>query len=207
MQNKIDTIIFDLGGVLIDWDPKYVYREVFDGDEEKVNWFLDTVCTFPWNEQQDAGRTIEEANAERIALFPEYEKEIRVYYDRWEEMLGGVLSGTVEILKSLIQNENYKVYALTNWSAETFPKALQKFDFLHWFDGVIVSGEVKMKKPAKEIYELTLERFGITANQSIFIDDKQENIDAAVDLGIHGIRFVNPAQLKDDLEKRFGLTV
>ena len=199
-MTEIKNVIFDLGGVLIDWNPEYVYLDVFDGDREKMKWFFDEICTMDWNENQDAGYPLEKATEERVKLFPEYEEWIRIYYGRWEEMLWNQIDGTVAILKQLIDNPNYKVVALTNWSAETFPIALERFDFLHWFEGIVVSGTEKMRKPFNEIYELTLNRFNIEAAQSLFIDDNAKNIEAAEKMGINTIRFNNPTQLKSDLK-------
>lgn len=199
-MTEIKNVIFDLGGVLIDWNPEYVYLDVFDGDREKMKWFFDEICTMDWNDNQDAGYPLEKATEERVKLFPEYEEWIRIYYGRWEEMLGKQIDGTVAILKQLIDNPNYKVVALTNWSAETFPIALERFDFLHWFEGIVVSGTEKMRKPFNEIYELTLNRFNIEAAQSLFIDDNAKNIEAAEKMGINTIRFNNPTQLKSDLK-------
>jgi len=205
-MKTIDTIIFDLGGVLIDWNPEYVYLDVFEGDREKMQWFFDTVCTNDWNENQDAGYPLQKATEERIALFPEHEELIRMFYGRWEEMLGEAIDGSVTILKSLIENPNYKVVALTNWSHETFPIALERFEFLHWFEGIIVSGTEKTRKPFAEIYELTLNRFNITAENSIFIDDNFRNIKAAEALGINGIHFESPNALLEQL-KTFSITI
>ena len=195
MKNKIDTIIFDLGGVLIDWNPEYVFLDVFNGDREKMQWFFDTICTSNWNENQDAGYPMVQATEERVALFPEYEKEIRMFYGRWVEMLGDAITGTVDTLKKLIDSKDYKIVALTNWSAETFPIALERFEFLQWFEGIIVSGEEKTRKPFDAIYNLTLERFNIKAENAIFIDDNLKNIETANNLGINGIRFQSPEQL------------
>ncbi|WP_298533984.1 HAD family phosphatase [uncultured Algibacter sp.] len=199
-MNKIDTIIFDLGGVLIDWNPEYVFLDVFDGDRKKMQWFFDNICTHDWNENQDAGYPMAKATEERVALFPEYKKEIEMFYGRWVEMLGEAIDGTVDILKAFVDSENYKVVALTNWSAETFPIALDKFDFLHWFEGIIVSGEEKTRKPFDEIYNLTLKRFNIKAENAIFIDDNLRNIEAANNLGIHGIQFKSPKDLQEQLK-------
>ena len=199
-MTEIKNMIFDLGGVLIDWNPEYVYLDVFNGDREKMKWFFDEICTMDWNENQDAGYPLEKATEERVKLFPEYEEWIRIYYSRWEEMLGNQIDGTVAILKQLIDNPNYKVVALTNWSAETFPVALERFDFLHWFEGIVVSGTEKMRKPFNEIYELTINRFNIEASQSLFIDDNARNIEAAKKIGINTIRFNNPTQLKSELK-------
>ncbi|MEO5788404.1 MAG: HAD family phosphatase [Gelidibacter sp.] len=205
-MKKIDTIIFDLGGVLIDWNPEYVYLDVFEGDREKMQWFFDTICTHDWNENQDAGYPLAKATEERIALFPEHEELIKMFYGRWEEMLGEAIEGTVDILKKLIDSKQFKVVALTNWSHETFPVALETFDFLHWFEGILVSGEEKTRKPFKDIYELTLNRFNIEAENSVFIDDNLRNINAAKELGINTIHFQNPDQLKAEL-KSFDIAI
>ncbi|WP_034045383.1 HAD family hydrolase [Wocania ichthyoenteri] len=199
-MKTINTIIFDLGGVLIDWNPEYVYLDVFNSNREKMQWFFDNICTNDWNENQDAGYPMAKATEERIALFPEWESEIKMFYGRWEDMLGDAISETVEILDKLIKSNNYKVVALTNWSAETFPIALKKFDFLHWFEGIIVSGEEKTRKPFDEIYHLTLNRFNIKAEHSIFIDDNLRNIEAANNLGINGIHFKSAEQLIQQLK-------
>ena len=194
-MKKIDTIIFDLGGVLIDWNPEYVFLDVFNRNRKKMQWFFDHICTSDWNENQDAGYPMAQATEDKVALFPEYEKEIRMFYGRWVEMLGDSITGTVDILKKFIDSEDYKVIALTNWSAETFPIALERFEFLHWFEGIIVSGEEKTRRPFNDIYNLTLERFNIKAENAIFIDDNLRNIEAANNLGINGIQFESPEQL------------
>lgn len=194
-MKKIDTIIFDLGGVLIDWNPEYVFLDVFNRNRKKMQWFFDHICTSDWNENQDAGYPMAQATEDKVALFPEYEKEIRMFYGRWVEMLGDSITGTVDILKKFIDSEDYKVIALTNWSAETFPIALERFEFLHWFEGIIVSGEEKTRKPFNDIYNLTLERFNIKAENAIFIDDNLRNIEAANNLGLNGIQFESPEQL------------
>ncbi len=206
MAKKISTVIFDLGGVLIDWNPDYVYLEEFDGNRDKLKWFYENICTSDWNENQDAGYPLAKATEERVALFPEHEELIRMYYGRWTEMLGEQIDGTVEILKKLIEDKNLKVVALTNWSAETFPIALDKFEFLHWFDGIVVSGTEKTRKPFAEIYHLTLKRFDITPNESIFIDDNLRNVQAAEIHGINGIHFKSPEELKMQL-KEFNIHV
>lgn len=199
-MKTIKTIIFDLGGVLIDWNPEYVYLDVFKGDREKMQWFFDNICTHDWNENQDAGYPLQKATEERVKLFPEYEDLIRIFYGRWEDMLGNAIDGTVTILKKLIDDPNYKVVALTNWSHETFPIALQRFDFLHWFEGIIVSGEEKTRKPFPEIYQLTLNRFNSIAEESLFIDDNLRNIKAAENMGINSIHFKSPEQLIQQLK-------
>ena len=199
---KVKNIIFDLGGVLIDWNPEYVYLDAFKGNRKKMEKFFDEVCTFDWNENQDAGYPIANATEDRIALFPEQADLIRMYYGRWEEMLRGSISGTVSILKKIVSNNEYRVFALTNWSAETFPIALKRFDFLHWFEGIVVSGTEKTRKPFPEIYETTLERYDLKACESIFIDDNERNVAAANQLGIQTIKFLNPHQLEKDLKTK-----
>ena len=199
-MDTIKNVIFDLGGVLVDWNPEYLYLDVFDGDRKKMQWFFDEICTFDWNENQDAGYPLAQASADRIKLFPQYEQLIRMFYDRWEEMLGGQIDGTVAILKRLVVNPDYKVVALTNWSAETFPIALKLFDFLHWFEGIVVSGTEKTRKPFLDIYQITLDRYQLNPKKTLFIDDNKRNIKAAQKFGIHTIQFQNPIQLQTAME-------
>ena len=200
-MSKIDNIIFDLGGVLIDWNPEYVYLEVFNGDRQKMQWFFDNICTHDWNENQDAGYPMAKATEERVVLFPEHEELIRMFYGRWDDMLGDSIEETVNILENLVNSPNYKVVALTNWSHETFPKARKKFEFLQWFEGIIVSGEEKTRKPFKDIYQITLNRFGLTPEESIFIDDNLRNVEAANSLGINGIQYKSPELLIKQLQQ------
>lgn len=198
MNNGIDTIIFDLGGVLIDWNPSYVFDTMFD-DEEKKKHFFENICTSDWNEKQDAGRSLKEATEELVAKHPEWKEYIEAYYGRWEEMLGGPIHGTVEIFRQLKESGRYKIYALTNWSAELFPIALERYGFLHWFDGRVVSGEEKMRKPFPEFYQLILDRFQLIPSETLFIDDNLRNAKAAEEIGLQTIRFQSPEQLKDEL--------
>lgn len=191
MTQQIDTIIFDLGGVLIDWNPRYVYDEVFDGDTEKVEWFLNNICTSDWNVQQDAGKLMATSTEELVAQYPQYEKWIRMYYDRWEDMLKGSIPETVTILEQLKTSQKYHIYALTNWSAETFHIALERFDFLQLFEGILVSGQEKMIKPQTAIYELCLKRFNINRNKAVFIDDSLPNVKGAQKIGLTSIPFKN----------------
>jgi 2-haloacid dehalogenase len=198
-MNKIDTIVFDLGGVLIDWNPDYVYKTIFPNDEER-KWFYENICTPDWNEEQDAGRTLQAATEELLRKFPEHEKNIRAYYDRWQEMLGGPIHETVDILHHLKHKTDIRLYALTNWSAETFPVALQLYDFLHWFEGRVVSGEEKTRKPFTEIYKRLVERYNIVPENAIYIDDNYRNLIPAKELGFNIIHFQSPQQFKKELE-------
>jgi 2-haloacid dehalogenase len=197
-MKQINSIIFDLGGVLIDWQPDRMYRKIIE-DNDKRNWFLQNICTLDWNEEQDGGRTIEEANKILISQYPEYREWIEAYYSRWDEMLGGAIQGTVDVFRKLRQNPSYKIYALTNWSAETFPRALEIFDFLHWFDGRIVSGEEKTRKPFRDIYEIIINRFELIPEQTLFIDDNLRNIKAAEEMGIICHHFQDPDTLNEFL--------
>ena len=195
---NINNIIFDLGGVLIDWNPDYMYKKIIQ-DENQRKWFLENICTSDWNEAQDGGRSINEANELLIKSFPEYKDLILAYYSRWEEMLNGPIVGTVDIFRSLKSQNKHGIYALTNWSAETFPRALELFDFLHWFDGRVVSGEEKTRKPFKEIYDIIINRFDLIPTETLFIDDNLRNIQAAQALGIVSIHFQSPEQLRKEL--------
>ena len=199
-MSQINTIIFDLGGVLIDWNPEYVFLEAFHGDRQKMQWFFDNVCTPDWNENQDAGYPLAQATQDLVEKFPEHEQHIRLFYGNWETMLGGAIEETVTILDTLIKSKKYKVVALTNWSQETFPIAQKHFEFLNWFDGSVVSGEEKTRKPFKEIYNITLNRFNITPEKSVFIDDNLRNIEAATALGINSIHFKNSKALIEELK-------
>ncbi len=197
---KINTIVFDLGGVLIDWNPSYVFDKIFT-DEEKKKHFFENICTPDWNEMQDAGRTLKEATEELLAKHPDWTEYIEAYYGRWEEMLGGPIHGTVEILRKLKNEQKYKLYALTNWSAELFPIALERYDFLHWFDGRVVSGEEKTRKPFREFYDVMINRFGLTPEETLFIDDNLRNVEAAKQMGFKTIAFISPSQLKEELHQ------
>ena len=197
MKKPINTIVFDLGGVLIDWNPRYVYRDIFSTEEEVEN-FLNTVCKMEWNLEQDRGRPLKEATDLLVSEFPEWEKEIRAYYGRWEEMLGGAIQESVDILESL-QTGGYRLYALTNWSQETFPIARARFDFLNIFEGILVSGEEKLIKPDTKIYQLLFSRYEIQPEKAVFIDDSLKNVEGAKAAGMHAIHFRSPMQMREEL--------
>lgn len=197
----ITTIIFDLGAVLIDWNPRYMYRTIFS-DEGEMEKFLAEITTSDWNEEQDAGRALQEGTELLARQFPEHEDLIRAFYGRWDEMLGEAFHDTVEIFKKLKEGGKYKIYALTNWSAETFPVALARFEFLHWFDGIVVSGAEKMRKPTPEFYHILLDRYEVKPEQALFIDDNYRNILAAEKIGIQCIHFTSAGQLEKQLADR-----
>ena len=198
---KINTIIFDLGAVLIDWNQRHLYRKIFKTEEE-MEWFLANVCTSEWNEEQDAGRSWAEAVKIQTQLFPQFEKEIEAFWKRWPEMMGGSIEGTVKIFEQLKKSNRFKFYALTNWSAETFPFALKKFEFFKWFDGIVVSGEEKTRKPFPEFYNRLLNRYKVNPVEALFIDDNIRNVEAAKALGINSIHFQSSDQLRTELLSR-----
>ncbi|MBC9912107.1 HAD family hydrolase [Chitinophaga varians] len=197
-KNVYDTIIFDLGSVLIDWNPRYLYRKIF-ATEAEIDNFLQNICTSDWNEEQDAGRSLQEATEMLVANHPAHEAQIRAYYGRWKEMLNGEIPGSVQLLRQLKESGKYKLYALTNWSNETFPLALVEFPFLQWFDGIVVSGREKQRKPFPSFYQLLLNRYQVDAEHALFIDDNLRNVKAAEEQGIDSVHFVHPEQLKDAL--------
>ena len=198
MMAKIHSIVFDLGNVLIDWDPRYLYRKLLPSETE-VEWFLENICNDNWNKKHDEGQNFRDGIKKLSYIYPKYSELIKNWFDRWEEMLGGPLEETVEILAELKKNE-IPLYILSNWSAETYPKAEAMYDFLHWFDGKIISGEVGKIKPDPEIFHILTKKFNLTPENSVFIDDKLVNIKAANLLGFHGIHFQNAALLRNDLK-------
>lgn len=200
---KKDTIIFDLGGVLVDWNPRYLYDTFFE-DKADADYFLTHIATSDWNEEQDAGRSLADGTALLLQTHPEekWRKAILAFYDRWKDMLGGPVAGTVSILKELIDDPRYRVLALTNWSGETWPVAMEEFDFLHWFEGVLVSGDEGMRKPANAFYQLMMDRYSITKEAALFIDDNQRNVDASNNFGLEAILFTGADSLRVDLKSR-----
>ena len=195
-----EAVVFDLGGVLIDWDPRYLYRKLLR-DETAVEEFLATVATPEWNAEQDRGRPFADAVAELAARHPAKAAAIAAYHDRWPEMLGGDIPGTVALLAEL-RAAGVPVYALSNWSAETFPLARERFPFLAWFDGLMISGEERVAKPDRRIFELLLDRFGLTPAATVFVDDADANVRAARAVGLDAVLFRDAAQLRRELAAR-----
>jgi 2-haloacid dehalogenase len=205
MAKNIDTIVFDLGNVLIQWDPRHLYRKIFK-DEDQITWFLENICTSEWNDQQDAGRTFEEGIKELVAKHPEWEEAITAWGTRWQETINGPIPGTVEILKKLRDSKKYRLYALTNWSAETFPWALDNFEFLHWFEGIVVSGHEKTRKPFPDFFNILFTRHNVDPAKAIFIDDNVKNVKGSNDVGMNTIHFESPEQLRKALTQ-YGVVV
>ncbi len=198
-MNSKPAIIFDLGGVLIDWNPRYLYRQMFT-DDEAIQNFMEETNLLHWNEFQDAGRPFAEAVQLLSDEFPHHEQYIRAFHERWVEMVGGAIEGTVEILREL-KNAEYEIYALTNWSAETYPLAYERFEFLRWFRHVAVSGKLKMIKPDPRIFEHMLGIVARPATACIYIDDSHKNFLAAQELGFQAIHFQNPLHLQAELSQ------
>lgn len=194
----IKNIIFDFGGVLLDWNPHYLFDEYF-GDREKAQWFIDNVCTPEWNSSLDAGKPFAEGVKELAAMHPEWEKEIRLYHTEWLKMIGGPIDGMYEIVKELA-DKGYHIYGLTNWSAETFALVRNTYPVFSIMEGIVVSGEEKVIKPSPEIYRILLTRYGLTPEECIFIDDNANNVKAAEAVGINGIQMTTRDRLIKDLE-------
>jgi 2-haloacid dehalogenase len=192
------AVVFDLGGVLIDWDPRYLYRSLFGGNEEAMETFLAEVTTPEWNQQQDAGRPWTEAIESLSREHPERRELISAYWHRWPETLGEAIEPTVEILGEL-RRAGVRLFALSNWSAETFPIARPRYPFLEWFEGIVISGDVRLVKPDARIFRHLLERYGLEPRSSVFIDDSEANVQAARELGMTGIRFADAQTLRRDL--------
>ncbi|WP_449398638.1 HAD family hydrolase [Chryseobacterium wanjuense] len=195
---KIKNIVFDFGGVLMDWNPRYFFKEYFN-DDEKMEYFLENIAQSEWNEEQDRGRLLSEGTEIQVKKFPEWEKEIRAYYDNWTIMLRSDIPHNVEVLKKLGKTE-YQLFGLTNWSEETFPYALENYDFFKLFDGkIVVSGTEKLIKPDPKIWYVLLERYQIKANESVFIDDNPKNIEMAKSLGFETVWIKPDTNLEEEL--------
>jgi 2-haloacid dehalogenase len=196
---RLSAVVFDLGGVLIDWDPRHLYRTLFDGDEGAMERFLAEVTTYAWNAQQDAGRPWRDAVALLVAEHPDRRELIEAYHERWTEMLGGPIEGTLEVLADL-RRGGVRLAAVTNWSAETFPVARERYSFLDWFETIVVSGEEGIVKPDARIFRLVLERMGLRAGGTVFVDDSPANVAAAAALGFETVLFRDPPALRTALE-------
>lgn len=195
----IKNIIFDFGGVLLDWNPRYLYREYFH-DDEKMEWFLANVCNGEWNIQQDAGRPFSVAVKLLQEKFPEWKEPIQMFDEYWYKMLKCELPESIDLLREL-KGRGYGVYGLTNWSAEKIGYAFSHYDFFGQFDGIVVSGREKVAKPDPKIYEILLDRYRLNPAECVFIDDNQDNVDAALRLGINAIRFDDIASVRARLEQ------
>ena len=191
--------LFDLGGVFFNWDPNHFFRDIFDTPEER-NYFLNEICNDEWNAKQDCGRSIKDAESELITKFPKYEKQIKMYYKNHRKMIIGTFDLSINVLKSL-KAHKFNCFVLSNWSAETFDGMINDFPFLKLFDGLLISGEEKLIKPDKAIYELAIKRFNLIPNKTVFIDDRLENIMAANKLEFNTIHLVDPNKIEFEINK------
>lgn len=198
----IKNIIFDYGGVLLDWNPHYLYDGVF-GSAEKAEWFLRNICTYEWNQQHDNGKPVAEGTQELVDLHPEWEKEIRMYYGCFKQMMGGQIKGMEDLLKDL-KERGYRIFGLTNWSDETFSLVRNDYPIIALIEDMVVSGQEHMMKPDRRIFELAVSRFGVKPEETLFVDDNQYNVDAARALGLSGVRFTGAENLREAiLQNRF----
>ena len=197
-HQELHSILFDIGNVLIDWDPRHLYRKIFvteDGqpDDTKITWFLDTICTMAWNVAQDRGRSIADANQELITKWPDYSAEITAYYERFQEMITGPIAAS-QVAFDHFRSCGFKIYGLTNFSRETFPPTRERFAILQQFDDVLVSGEEGLIKPDPAIFNLAIDRFGLIPATTLFIDDSAANIATAMQLGFQTHHFTTGSQ-------------
>ena len=193
-KRKTPAIVFDLGGVLIDWNPRYLFRKLFNGDEERVEQFLAEVCPQSWNVQMDRGYPFKKAIEERCQLFPDQAQYLHAYWERWDETISGAIPGTVEILAEL-RDAGYPLYVLSNWSAESYARVRAQFPFLDWFDDLVISGQIGLLKPNRDIFDYLLEKVGLPAEECLFIDDRAENTEAAQQFGFQTVLFTSPEEL------------
>lgn len=196
----IKNIIFDFGGVLVDWNPLYLYDDYFK-DKEKSDWFIKNICNSEWNAEMDCGKPFSVAVAERIAQFPDYEEAIRLYQTEWMKMMGEEIPGMYELIKSLKNNGFPVIYGLTNWSVETFAPVREKYHIFELINHIVMSGEEKVLKPNPLLYKALLDRYDLIPEECLFIDDNQANVNGAINVGMKSIRFENVKNLKENLKQ------
>ena len=197
------NIVFDFGGVLVDWNPHHLYDKYF-GSREKAEWFLNNICLYSWNLQMDGGKPFAEGVAELQAKHPEWSEAIAIYHTRWIEMMNGEIEGMASVIRRL-KMAGYGVYGLTNWSAETFPMIRDTYPVFQEFDGIVVSGEEHLLKPDAAIYKCLLERYALQAEESLFVDDNADNVAGARNVGMKAIQFTSAVELERELKEVYGL--
>ena len=200
-MGEIKGVVFDLGGVVIDWNPMHLYSKVFEGDDVKAANFLATICTGEWNGRQDAGRDLMAATAERVAQYPEWAREIRAYYGRWIEMIGGAIPGTTELMVEL-KAAGLSLFALSNWHCETFARVRHAYPVFDMFEEIILSGEHGVTKPDSRFFAIGLGCIPIPPENLFFVDDRTENVEAAAKAGLAGVVFTDAGSLRRDLIAR-----
>jgi 2-haloacid dehalogenase len=196
----IKNVVFDFGGVLLDWNPRHFYRDVFK-DDEKMEYFIKNIVTSTWNAQMDRGRTFEECMKELSDLNPEFKNEINMYRSGWEKMLKGEIPEGLKVFNAVLNSGKFKMYGLTNWSSETFPYAYNKYTFLQKLEGIVVSGEEKMIKPEKGIYLTLLERYSLVPEETFFMDDNINNVEVALSRGMHAVQFTGTDENLEQIAK------
>ncbi len=196
---QVENIIFDFGGVLVDWNPRHLYAEEFQ-DHNEMEYFLSNICTPEWNSRQDAGRSFCEGIQELEDQYPEHSSMIRKYFTDWCKMLKDEIPENVKLLRQLKKSEKFRLFGLTNWSTETMPIARQRYSFFELFAGIVVSGEEKMVKPDSKIYHLLLERYSLEAKRSLFIDDSIVNVQTALQIGFHALHYHDGMNLENELK-------
>ncbi len=194
----IKNIVFDFGGVLVDWNPHYLYDGYF-GSREKADWFLANICTMDWNVQMDGGKPFAQGIAELSAVHPQWSREIQMYFDRWMDMMGEEIPHMRELIQDL-KRRGYRIFGLTNWSAETFCQVRHRYGIFDLLEGMTVSGEEHVTKPDQAIYRRLLDRFSLVPGECLFIDDNAANVAGAIQAGMAAIRFTDPATLKEYLD-------
>ena len=200
MSTSIKAVIFDFGGVLLEWNPRNLYQRFFPNQPDAMEDFLAEINFYNWNDLQDKGRPFAEGNAELIAEFPQYARLIEAYFENWEDSITGEIEGTVNILRTL-KAKGYPLFGLSNWSAETYPRVRKIYPFFNMFDDIILSGEVKLNKPDPAIFNLLLDKIGYSASECVLVDDSQVNVETARGLGFQVVIFQSPQQLETELRK------
>ena len=205
-MDTIKNVVFDFGGVLLDWNPRYFYKSIFN-DDQKMEYFLQNIATSTWNAQMDKGRSFEECMKELAEQYPEYKDPIMLYRKGWETMLKGPIESGMRVLDAVMNAQKFKVYGLTNWSAETFPGTFNKYKFLQKFEGIVVSGEEQMIKPEKGIYLTLIERYNLVPEETFFMDDNIQNVETALIRGINAVQFTGTDKNLEQIAKILNIKI
>ncbi|MBQ2267057.1 MAG: HAD family phosphatase [Succinivibrio sp.] len=205
-MDTIKNVVFDFGGVLLDWNPRYFYKSIFN-DDQKMEYFLQNIATSTWNAQMDKGRSFEECMKELAEQYPEYKDPIMLYRKGWETMLKGPIESGMRVLDAVMNAQKFKVYGLTNWSAETFPGTFNKYKFLQKFEGIVVSGEEQMIKPEKGIYLTLIERYNLVPEETFFMDDNIQNVETALSRGINAVQFTGTDKNLEQIAKILNIKI
>ncbi len=205
-MDTIKNVVFDFGGVLLDWNPRYFYKSIFN-DDQKMEYFLQNIATSTWNAQMDKGRSFEECMKELAEQYPEYKDPIMLYRKGWETMLKGSIESGMRVLDAVMNAQKFKVYGLTNWSAETFPGTFNKYKFLQKFEGIVVSGEEQMIKPEKGIYLTLIERYNLVPEETFFMDDNIQNVETALSRGINAVQFTGTDKNLEQIAKILNIKI